>query len=334
MVSWTRLPPADVEATWDERLLRFADRNLYQSSQWGRYKRFRGWVPHYFHATADGVVVAMLQALVRTYPGRTVVAWCPGGPVGALDACTRAGMTELASLLGARSFYCRCSFARVRTAEDDRRLEMNGWTRPDRRLSANLTAVWDLRQTDEQLLAGLNRNWRYSLRQAHKSGLVVERLDPPPVSELAELCGAMRRSKGAAAAARVPEVAALFGALGDRAIVYGCRDGAGRLVAFHSCAVQGSRAWELIAATSPEGRDSGASFAVLWALVLHCRQAQVTHYDLAGLDPANAPGVASFKRWTGAQDVEWLGEWEWTTSALVRHAVGLAVRSRQASALP
>lgn len=333
-MTWTRLSQADAEPTWDSQLLRFDDQNLYQSSRWGRYKGVRGWTPHYFRAEINGDVVGMLQALVRSYAFRTAVAWCPGGPVGAREACTRDAMKQIALLLGARSLYCRSTFARARTAEDTNYLQSHGWTRPSRTLSANMTAVWDLTQTEEQLLAGLNRNWRYSLRQAQKSGLVVERLAPPPVEELAELCGSMNAFKGVPAAARASEVAALFDALGDQALVYGCRDASGRLMAFHSCAIRGQRAWELVAATSLQGRASGASFAVLWSLVLQCRSMNVTHYDLAGLDSERAPGVANFKLWTGAQEVEWLGEWHWSTSSILRHAVDFAVMSRSASALP
>lgn len=333
-MTWIKVSAADAEATWDEQLRRFADHTIYQSVRWGRYKRFRGWEPAYFRAESNGVVVAMLQALVRTYPWRTVVAWCPGGPVGALEACTRAGMEQIASLLGVRSFYCRCSFARVRSTDDDLSLRANGWIRPARTLSANMTAVWDLRPTEDQLLAGLNRNWRYSLRQAQKSNLVVECLQPLPIGELAQLSDSMHTSKGVQAPARPSEVAALFDALADQAVAYGCRNSSGHLIAFHSCAIQGQRAWELIAATSPEGRDIGASFGVLWSLVLHCRQLNVTHYDLAGLDAAAAPGVANFKRWTGAQEVEWLGEWEWSTSSLLGYIADLGVRNRAASALP
>ena len=325
---------ADVEKSWDKQLLQFDEQTLYQSSRWGRYKAFRGWRPCYFRAESDGAVVAMLQTLVRTYPWRVVVTWCPGGVVGALDGCSRTAMAQLSSAMGARSMYCRCSFARKRRAADEEWLRANGWTRPARTLSANMTAVWDLRQTEEELFAGMNRNWRYSLRQALKSDLVVERLERLPVGELADLCEAVRASKGAAAVARAAEVAALFDALGHQAVVYGCRNRSGRLIAFHSCAIQGRRAWELIAATSPEGRSVGASFAVLWSLILHCRRVDVTHYDLAGLDPEGAPGVTNFKRWTGAEDIEWLGEWEWSTNAVLRYAVCAAVRSRSDSALP
>jgi len=334
MVKWARLSPDLVQTMWDTELLGFPDQNLYQSSAWGRYKSTRGWTPQYFQAEANENVVAMLQAFLRMYPMRTVVAWCPGGPVGELQMCTRESMGQLSSVLNARRLYCRASFLRVRTVHDDEYLRSHGWTRPNRTVGASRTAVWNLNQTEEQLLAGLKRNWRYSLRQAQKSDLAIERLAEPSIQELADLCGAMNVSKGIAATVRAPELAALFEALGDQAVVYGCRNSSGQLIAFHSCSVQGQRAWELVAATSQEGRRIGASFAALWALIRHCQRLGVTRYDLAGVDPANAPGVANFKRWTGAQEVEWLGEWEWSTSSILRRVVDLAVRHRQRSALP
>lgn len=333
-MTWTRVPAGQAEASWDAQLARFAGHSLYQSFPWGQYKRVRGWTPHHFEAAVDSVAAGMLQALVRAYPLGAVVAWCPGGPVGALELCGRESMRQLASLLNARVLYCRSTLFRVRTPEDDRYLASQGWSRPARTLGANTTAVWNLSQSEEQLLAGLNRNWRYSLRQAQKSDLVVEQLVNPPIDELAALCRAMNASKGVPAPVRRAEIAALFEALDGRILLYGCRNTRGELVAFHSCGLHGERAWELLAATSPEGRRLGASFAALWRLVQHCRRLQVTHYDLAGIDPVHAPGVASFKRWTGAEDVEWLGEWQWSTPAGVRHLVDLVARNRAAAALP
>jgi len=333
-VTWARLSAEQAEATWDAQLLRFAGHSLYQSFPWGQYKRARGWNPHYFQAIANGTVAGMLQALVRAYPLGAAVVWCPGGPVGALELCSRQSMRQLTSLLRARAVYCRSSFFRAKTAEEGRYLESNGWSRPVRTLGANVTAVWNLNQSEDQLLAGLNRNWRYSLRQAQKSDLRVEQLVDPPIDELAALCRAMNASKGVPAPVRNSEIAALFEALEHRIFVYGCRNPRGELVAFHSCGIHGQRAWELLAATSPEGRRTGASFAALWTLVQHCRRLNVTHYDLAGIDPANAPGVADFKRWTGAEEVEWLGEWQWSTFAAFRHVIDLVARNRSTAALP
>jgi len=333
-VRWTKLAADEVQPTWDAQLLRFRDQSLFQSVRWGQYKGTRGWAPHYFRADADGVVVAMLQALVRRYPLRTVVAWCPGGPVGCLDTCSSDSMKELAEQMEARRLYCRASFLRIGTRDEVQYLSANGWSRPGRPVGAGTTAVWDLRQSEEQLLAGLNRNWRYSLRQAQQRNLRVERFDAPPVRELAQLCRSMNAAKGIGGSVEPSEVAALFEALGDRALVYGCRNQAGELVAFHACAIQGDRAWELVAATSDEARRSGASFVLLWTMMLECRGRGVTHFDLAGVDHVRAPGVASFKRWTGAEEVEWLGEWEWSSSRLLRRVVNIRAARRSTAALP
>lgn len=333
-MTWTRVGPDEAAQAWEAQLLRFGDHSPYQSLAWGRYKAARGWAARHFRGEVDGEVVALLQALVREYPLRTVVAWCPGGPVGSLTACAAHSMRQLARLLNVRAWCVRSSFLRAASAEDAAYLESQGWTRPRRPVSTRTTAVWDLTRTEEQLLAGLNRNWRYSLRRAQKANLAIEHLVEPPIEDLTALCAAMNAQKGVVATVRASELASLFGALGEQAIVYGCRNASGRLIAFHSCAVQGSRAWELVAATSDEGRRIGASFAVLWALILHCRRINVAHYDLAGVDPIKAPGVADFKRWTGAQDTEWLGEWEWANSSLLRHAVDFAVRARREAALP
>ena len=324
----------DVAARWDAQLLNFADYSVYQSSRWGRYKHARGWRPEYFRATRDGDVVSMAQVLVKRLPLGMVVAWCPGGPLSALEACSRGSMRHLASLLNARMLYCRANLLRSRVPDDEEYLRANGWTRPTRTVSANLTAVWDLRQPQEALLAGLNRNWRYSLRQAQKAGLAIEHLKEPPIQELADLCRAMNVSKGVRASVEPSDMAALFETLDDRVVVYGCRNEAGHIIAFHSCVIEGTRCWELVAATSQEGRRAGASFAVLWALVLHCQGLGVTHYDLAGMDPVRAPGVADFKRWTGACDVEWLGEWEWCTSSVLRRGVNLAIGARPEAGIP
>jgi lipid II:glycine glycyltransferase (peptidoglycan interpeptide bridge formation enzyme) len=198
-----------------------------------------------------------------------------------------------------------------------------------------MTAIWHLEHTAEDLLAGLNRDWRTRLRQAQKAGLRIERFDRPPVAEMAAMSDAMNTAKGVASAAvRESDVAAMFAALGETAVVYGCRDDSGTLLSFRSCAIHGSRAWDLMAATSADGRRLGASFAVLWELVLHCQRMGVTHYDLAGTDEAGAPGVASFKLRTGAEPLEWLSEWEWSTSPALRYAVGTLVRRRQAPSLP
>jgi len=53
-----------------------------------------------------------------------------------------------------------------------------------------------------------------------------------------------------------------------------------------------------------------------------------------GLGGERAPGVANFKRWTGAHEVQWLGEWEWSSPPVLRRAVNLMVRHRPDAPVP
>ena len=49
-------------------------------------------------------------------------------------------------------------------------------------------------------------------------------------------------------------------------------------------------------------------------LMKQCAERGVRWYDMGGVDPVNNRGVYDFKKGTGARALEYLGEWEWSTS--------------------
>ena len=61
-----------------------------------------------------------------------------------------------------------------------------------------------------------------------------------------------------------------------------------------------------------------ASYFVFWEVLEHCRKLGVTTYDLGGIDPFANRGVYTFKKETGAKEVELLGEWDWASSFWLR----------------
>jgi lipid II:glycine glycyltransferase (peptidoglycan interpeptide bridge formation enzyme) len=61
----------------------------------------------------------------------------------------------------------------------------------------------------------------------------------------------------------------------------------------------------------------------------YCQEHGITKYDLGGIDPWDNPGCHRFKRGTGGQEVEYLGEWDWGTSFWLRLFGNLAIRKRQ-----
>jgi lipid II:glycine glycyltransferase (peptidoglycan interpeptide bridge formation enzyme) len=334
VVTWTSVADDEAARSWDVDLARLPGQSLVQTFGWGSYKAAQGWTPlRWVARDTEGSPLAMVQILVRTYPFRTVLVWCPGGLVGPIEFWNRELLRQIGTATAARHLYLRVSFTRGRTESDARYLRSGGWVPPSRTVSAPLSMVWDLQASDDDMLAGLRPNWRHNLHRAFKRNLRVVRWADPSPAVLERLFASMAAHKEVDRYFDVSSLIALFRSLDGRIVMYGCEDGSGIPLAVRACAVQHQSAWDLLAATSPEGRRCYASYAVLWALVRHCRALDVKQYDLSGVDPVNARGVYDFKRGTGAREEQCLGEWEWTTSPLLARAVNLGVRLRPASAL-
>ncbi len=335
MVTWTAVSDDEARRRWDHDLEQLSGDGLLQSFGWGNYKKTQGWTPVRFEArSAQARPVAMAQILVRTYPGRTVVAWCPGGLAGPIDLWSSDLLDRIATVTRARRLYLRVTFSRPCADDDVRYLSSRGWARPRSPVGAPMTMIWDLSETDEQMLAGLRPNWRHNLNRALRRKLRVSRWADASPAALGRLFDAMGAYKKINTGFDVSRLTALLQSLERRVVIYGCEDEHGAPLAIRAAAVQGTSAWDLLAATSPEGRRCYASYAVFWALARECRALGVTSYDLSGVDPGEGRGVYDFKRGTGAREVRWLGEWEWSTSALLRHGVNLATRHRSESGLP
>ena len=332
-MTWRRVADDEAARTWDRDLETLPHQSLVQSFGWGAYKATQGWTTLRW-ATHDerGRSMAMVQALVRTYPWRTVVVWCPGGLVGPIKFWSRELFAQIAATTRARRLYCRAAFTRGRTEADIGYLRSLGWAPARHAISAARTMVWDLPQTDDQMLAGLTQNWRHNLHRAFKRHLRVVRWNDPSPDVLGRLFDTMAAYKDIDHYFRASELTELFRNLDSRIVMYACEDASGIPLAVRACAVDTPYAWDLLAATSPEGRRCYASYAVFWALIRHCRDAGVTQYDLSGVDPVKARGVYDFKRGTGAREQACLGEWEWSTSMLLRRAVDLAIRYRAGAA--
>ena len=59
--------------------------------------------------------------------------------------------------------------------------------------------------------------------------------------------------------------------------------------------------------TGPEGRAAHAHNRLVWETVCALKTEGVEAVDLGGLDDANAPGVAHFKRGLGGEEITLMG---------------------------
>jgi lipid II:glycine glycyltransferase (peptidoglycan interpeptide bridge formation enzyme) len=329
-VTWQVLSAEAARDHWDDWLQRFTDFSYTLTFAWGEHRRGFGWSPIYLVARDRGEqVTAMALGLYRRYPLGIATLWIPGGPAG--DATTLDDSLRQAArrAIGASRLYIRLLSHQRSSAELVRALEGLGWRRCPVRLRSGLTMYLSLEGGLASLEQGLSGNWRHNLRRAGKQKIRVRRWQTPHIGEVVAAYESMEAYKGLPQQFTRRELESLFNWAGDSILVYRADSLEGELLAFRACLVFGSLAWDLLAVTTEGGRKVYASYALLWEILTACDQAGVRRYDLAGVDPEQNPGVYNFKKGTGAELIELLGEWETATFPGLVSAVSLGLKWRQ-----
>lgn len=325
MVSWKACPPDHPAPAWDEALESLPDHSVFQSSAWAEHKADLGWRAVRLAAREGDSPRAMLQALAKDYPLGTTLVWCRGGPVGDPVLWNADMRRTLAETVGRPFIYVRfCSYAESRP-DAVAGLAAEGWQRPTHPLDRDDTLVMDLSNDEESLRKSLSGNWGHNLRRGLKRCPALRLWEKPDASELIRVYREMEAYKGLPPQHDEAVLASMIRRLGGKLLLFRADGPDGAPMALRACAVQGDRAWDLLAANSKEGRRLYASYALLWTLTLECARRGAKTYDMGGVDPERAKGVYDFKRGTGARAVRFIGEWDWAKPGLLRPAANLAI---------
>lgn len=334
MINWKLLTEETAKQVWDESLIRLADRSPFQTYSWGQYNRALGWEPCYFAAFNEKEeIVAMCLGLLRRYPLGVGLMWCVGGPVGDILAWNDDLRQTVLELTGLRHLYFRFRCDRERSIRDVLFLNNAHWTRSSFMMTSALSMELDLSRTEGEVLAGLSSSWRRNLKLAQKNNLVIKQCLNPDIEEICRVFAEMEKQKNLPQLFSRERLENLFRLAKENFIFYRCEDEEGNLLCFRACIAVGNRACDYLAAADEKGRAMRASYATLWEMLLECKKRGVTHYDLGGIDPWANPGVYTFKKETGAREVEFLGEWDWATSSLLRFLGNWAIQRRQQTRL-
>ncbi|MBI1795851.1 MAG: peptidoglycan bridge formation glycyltransferase FemA/FemB family protein [Candidatus Eisenbacteria bacterium] len=327
---WTEVPDSEASSSWDRDLFTLADWTLDQSHAWGEHSRRLGWQVRRFVARDGDAPRAMAQVLVRSPAPGVRMLWTPGGPVGDLAAWGSGLRRAVTRAIPGVAHYWRMFSHRAVGDDDARALAALGWRRVRTKLRSGMSMRLDLAGGADALAAGLSSNWRHNLKRSGRHGLTARRWERPAIGEILAVYHAMETHKALREQFSTRQMASLFEAFGDRLMVWRCDDVSGGLLALRGCVALGNRAWDMLAAATPEARKVYASFATCWELLQACQRLGVRSYDLRGVEPEKNPGVYDFKKGTGAEFVEYLGEWDWATNGLLRLAADRAVSRQRA----
>ncbi len=337
MVSWELFLNTANYEEWDILLSNSEDNNIFQSYGWGEYKRASGWLPmRYVARNKDGAVVALAQILVKSLPVGSKIGWVPGGPVIYFPKSKEIDLAKMVRALIEKVERIGSNvFIRLNSLllnNFDLAYTFNRYyVKPFFKLNSGYSIWLDLYEPIDVLNGKMTSHHRYYVKKGLAQNIQWRAgNDSHFVHELLILHTEMvTEKKMKSLKSNLNDISNVCHTLGKSATIFtGYLNGD----AISSCLVLtfGQKAFYLMAATGSRGRKISASYAMVFNLFKHLKEKGVTCFDFGGIDPRStgAEGVNHFKRGFGGRLVEYLGEWEWSSSEWLRWGVNLAVWQR------
>ncbi len=172
-------------------------------------------------------------------------------------------------------------------------------------------------RSEDDVLAGMNQQWRRNIKKATKLGVEVERGEPTDLKAFHELY-VLTAGRDHFTPRPLSYFETMFTALGaeepDRIRLYLARH-EGDLVASTIWIRVGTHAWYSYGASSTEKREVRGSNAIQWQMIRDSLAAGAHVYDLRGITATldaddDHVGLIQFKVGTGGEAVEYAGEWD------------------------
>ncbi len=316
-----------------------------QTAFWSGVKRRLGWRPLSFDIELDGQALGDVLILTKDIGSGASIAYAPFGPEKLPDDELR-GLylatlsRELKPRLGTGCIFVRWElpwtspYAHEEDRFDDdghwlgppetrlRELRMN-WGVPEvgmRKAPSDLlppdTMLVDLSGSEYALLERMKPKTRYNIRLSGRHGVLVREGDRADLPAWNALYAATARRKGI-----TPHGAEYFDALfsarrneAELKLLIAEKGGLPLAAMFISASADG--ATYLYGASSGEGRNHMAPYALQWEAMLRARKAGCSSYDLFGLPPRPDPdhpmyGLYAFKQGFGGTMLHRQGAWDY-----------------------
>jgi lipid II:glycine glycyltransferase (peptidoglycan interpeptide bridge formation enzyme) len=194
-------------------------------------------------------------------------------------------------------------------------------------------------RTEDEVLKGMNQQWRRNIKKAAKAGVEVTRVSQDDLGrgleEFHDLYKLTAERDGFTPRP-ISYFRTMFEALlaeeSDRIRLYLARH-EGDLVAATIWVRVGGHTWYSYGASSTEKRDVRGSNAAQWAMIQDSLESGADVYDLRGITDtldSDDPhvGLIQFKVGTGGEAVEYAGEWDLPLSPLLYKAFDLYMKRR------
>ena len=313
---------------WDDVAVRSPAGHVLQSAAWAKIREAQRWRPE-FHKLGDPLPVALV--LWRSLPAGQCLAYVPRGPIVGDPSQLDTALAKLASLARERRAIFLKVDPEIDSAVGVAPLGDAGFRRAPDIQPVVATLELGLGPDEDALFAGLDKDTRWSVRQAEKRGVTVR--DASGDEDLRALYE-------------------LYAETGQRAgfitrtwdyyrRMWGTLVTAGhakvRLAEKDGKPVAGALTWRCgerdvyqSAATNDAGRSAYAAYALLWRCIIEARKGGARRFDFGGIpvdvtrkdDPMYGP--YHFKKGFGGTPRRFVGAYDAVPNELAYRAYAIA----------
>jgi lipid II:glycine glycyltransferase (peptidoglycan interpeptide bridge formation enzyme) len=325
-VKW--LPWTGTASQWDARLLELNSSCVYQSSSWSDHRANFGWKSVCLVSETNRCYAQVLYKSAF----KTTVAWIPGGPLGDQSEVTTELVAAIQQITKSKRVYVRLNLLEELDAVCAQSLQTNNWHRASAKLSSGLSLIYRLDKDEPTRRNALSTNWGRNLRRGERRNSKPYLWTEVSADVISDLYTQLSEYKDLTESGEIPSAAtinSLIKCCTSELRVIRCDDEAGKPLAVRGALIFGSKAWDIFAAVSPQGRKQYSSYVTAWSLLNHCATENCRTYDLSGIDPVKNKGVYDFKHGTGATEIKYIGEWELGSPFFVQPIVSRLLKYRK-----
>jgi lipid II:glycine glycyltransferase (peptidoglycan interpeptide bridge formation enzyme) len=300
---------------WSSMLDLFSDANIYQTWSYGAVRWGTKNLSHLV-LKQGGEVVGMAQVrIVRPTRFNFGMAYLRWGPL-----CDRPESEFNVQVAGYMAHALREEYVKKRglllqilpnvfvgsQREALVQSAFSGFTQePRNTANVHRTFVLSLSPSIEDLRRNLDKKWRNQLTRSEKNGLkIAVGNEAEDYRRFCRMYEQMQQRKRFESTVNVEEFARIQEDLPARhrmRILLCERDGVP--VAGLVASAMGNSGIYLLGATSDDGLDAKGAYLLQWTLIQWLKESGFKWYDLGGIDPAENPGVYSFKKGLSGADV-------------------------------
>lgn len=299
---------------WEKFLNNSGQANFLQSWNWGEFHLALGHKIFRLGLVQNNQLIG-LALLIKIKAKRAAYFECPGGPVLNWDDFNQVKTAiQLIKLIAKQESV---SFVRIRpnivkTDERIKQVKDLGFSRSPMHLHAETTWVLELNQTETEILKAMRKNTRYSIKQAFKLGVEVNKSsDEADIDLLYELQLEVVKRRNFTPFSKQHLLQQFQAFTADNQIQLFKAVYQGRILAIAFIIFYGQEAVYHYSGSSSQQRHIPASYALQWAAILEAKKRGLARYNFWGIAPTDNPrhrfsGVTLFKKGFGGQRVDYL----------------------------